>query len=155
MTCATPLQRSRGLTTPSGHRLALTAWPPRAQVWVHLASTASILRAGLSALSASAPRGAPPPRILWGQMETYYWDVGVGRPTFHGYGFFKTHDCKARWMRREEMLAISLSNANKTTCLKRRDERGTPRCGGADETTVVGPFSNSRRGFEPSRVTAA
>ncbi|KAL3927254.1 MAG: hypothetical protein SGPRY_002912 [Prymnesium sp.] len=125
---------------------AVSAWP-NAQligkadddVWLHLQSTASLLHATFTSLSDSSPNGVAP-RVLWGHMESYSWDVSAGRPAWHGYSWFKSHDCRQRTMRREEVLARSLAHANKTECRVAKDERGVARCGGGDEAVVAGPF---------------
>ncbi|KAL1522217.1 hypothetical protein AB1Y20_021854 [Prymnesium parvum] len=125
---------------------SVVAWPNAQHigkadddVWLHLSSIASVMAASLASLAASSSDGTPP-RLMWGHMETYSWDIAAGRPTRHGYTFFKGHDCKQRRVRREEILAKSLAHANQTPCIAGRDERGVLRCGGGEKTNVLGPF---------------
>lgn len=134
-----PLLSAPLLTSSPSLSHSLPSLAVLSKVWLHLQSIASLLHATFTSLSDSSPNGVAP-RVLWGHMESYSWDVSAGRPAWHGYSWFKSHDCRQRTMRREEVLARSLAHANKTECRVAKDERGVARCGGGDEAVVAGPF---------------
>ena len=98
------------------YECALTAWPNAElvgkaddDVWVSLPSAAAMLRHALGALRSDA--GSPPTGLLWGQFESYSWDVQLARPTRHSH--YLTHDrkglpaCTTRHEPRAALLARS------------------------------------------------
>lgn len=134
---------------------AATVWP-RAQligkadddVWVQLSSTATMLAATSASLRASDPNHTEP-RMLWGFIERYEWDLAGHRPTFWGGGdsvFARGFpSCRRHKEQRENLLAFSLAggfkHGNCTKLPPNASRSAKPRCHVERPTVpVVGPF---------------